>query len=54
MKKIIGSAVVFCFVLMACNDTDETTETTVSSNTSTDATSTTASGTTSVVTDEKS
>ena len=54
MKKIIGSAVVFCFVLMACNDTDETTETTVSSNTSTDATSTTASSTTSVVTDEKS
>ena len=54
MKKIIGSAVVFCFVLMACNDTDETTETTVSSNTSTDATPTTASGTTSVVTDEKS
>ncbi len=54
MKKIIGSLVVFCFVLMACNNTDDTTETTSSSNTSTDATSTTASGTTSVVTDEKS
>ena len=54
MKKIIGSLVVFCFVLLACNNADDTTETTTTSETSTDATSTTASGTTSVVTDEKS
>lgn len=54
MKKIIGSAVVFCFVLLACNNADDTTETTTTSNTSTDATASTASSTTSVVTDEKS
>ena len=54
MKKIIGSAVALCFVLLACNDTDDTTETTTTSSTSTDATSPTTSSSTSVVTDEKS
>ena len=55
MKKILGSLVVFYFILLACNDTDDTTEaTTTASETATDATSSTASSTTGVVTDEKS
>ena len=54
MKKIIGSAVVLCFVLLACNDTDDTTESTATTNTSTDATSSTPTSTANVVTDEKS
>jgi len=49
MKKIIGSAVVLCFVLLACNDTDDTTESTATTNTSSTPTSTA-----NVVTDEKS
>ena len=55
MKKIIGSVVVFCFVLLACNNADDTTETTTtSSETSSDASVSTPSSPTSVVTDEKS
>lgn len=55
MKKIIGSFVVCCFVLLACNNADDTTETTTtSSETSSDASINTGSGTTNVVTDEKS
>lgn len=55
MKKILGSVIVFYFILLGCNNADDTTETTTTaSNTSTDATPSTASSTTGVVTDEKS
>ena len=54
MKKILGSLVVFYFILLACNDTDDTTETTTASTTATDAVTSTTSSTTNVVTDEKS
>ena len=62
MKKIsgsiagvyLGSITIFYFILLACNNTDNTTETSTSSNTTTDATVSTATSTTGVVTDEKS
>ena len=54
MKKILGSVVLFYFILLACNNTEDTSETTTTaSNTATDATPSTSS-TTNVVTDEKS
>ena len=57
MKKLFASLVVFCFILLACNNNAETTDertdttTTTTTNTTNDATPNTA---TSVVTDEKS
>lgn len=54
MKKILALLSVFCFVLLACNDTNEvesTTDTSTSTSTSMDANANTA---TNVVTDEKS
>ena len=55
MKKIFALLPAFCFMLLACNDTNETTESTTntstSSNTATDANTST---TNTVVTDEKS
>lgn len=56
MKKIIALLPAFCFMLLACNDTDDTTtesttNTSTSTNTATDANVTT---TNTVVTDEKS
>lgn len=55
MKKIFASLPALCFVLLACNDTNETTESTTDSSTST-STSMDANATTTnnVVTDEKS
>ena len=55
MKKIFALLPAICFLLLACNDTNETTESTTNTstdtNTATDANTTT---TNSVVTDEKS
>lgn len=55
MKKTFVFLIVFAFILLACNNTNETTESTntsTSSNTATDATTSTPN--TGVVTDEKS
>jgi putative membrane protein len=55
MKKIFALLPAFCFMILACNDTDDTTESTTNvsttTNTATDADVTTTS---TVVTDEKS
>jgi putative membrane protein len=55
MKKIFALLPAFCFMILSCNDTDDTTESTTnvstSTNTATDANVTTTS---TVVTDEKS
>ncbi len=53
MKKIFALLPVFCFVLLACNDTDETTESITSTSTNT-ANDESVSTTKTVVTDEKS
>ena len=55
MKKILASVPIFCFVLLACNDTNETTESTTDTSTSTSTSMDANPATTSnVVTDEKS
>lgn len=55
MKKILASLPIFCFILLACNDTNETTEsTTDTSTTTTTSVDANATPTTNVVTDEKS
>ena len=55
MKKIFALLPVFCFMLLACNNTNETTESTTNTSTSTNtATDANTNTTTTVVTDEKS
>ena len=55
MKKIFALLPAFCFMLLACNDTDDTTESTTSTSTSTNtATDANVTTTSTVVTDEKS
>jgi len=55
MKKIFALLPAFCFVFLACNDTNDTTESTTNTSTSTNtATDANTSTTNNVVTDEKS
>ena len=55
MKKIFALLSAFCFMLLACNDRNETTESTTDTSTSTNtATDANVNTTNSVVTDEKS
>jgi len=55
MKKIFALLPAFCFMFLACNDTNDTTESTTNTSTSTnDATDVNPSTTNNVVTDEKS
>jgi len=55
MKKIFALLPAFCFMLLACNDTKDTTESTTNTSTSTNtATDANVTTTNSVVTDEKS
>src|SRR6187399_1641143 len=55
MKKIFALLPAFCFMLLACNDTNDTTESTTNTSTSTNtATDANVATTNTVVTDEKS
>ena len=55
MKKIFALLPAFCFMLLACNDTNDTTESTTNTSTSTNTvTDANVSTTNTVVTDEKS
>lgn len=55
MKKIFALLPIFCFMLLACNNTNDTTESTTNTSTSTNtATDANTSTTNNVVTDEKS
>ena len=54
MKKIFALLPVFCFLVLACNDTSDTESTTYNSTSSTTATDTNTNTTNNVVTDEKS